>query len=154
MCLITDSCYYFCYFQQCKSITSHLYTQGIHLQYWPQDSFERTSHLNPSQVTSTGPTSWDSWAFPSQSTQIVSTVTRGHIQFCYIHPLLTYHRIPPRRGREALCPAALVAASCDVVENLRVGVCNRVDEADGALLGIQALLVDECEDRRKGRRAG
>ena len=45
----------------------------------------------------------------------------------------------------------MVPARCDVVQDRGVGIQGRVDETDGSLAGIGALLVDECDDAAECR---
>ena len=63
------------------------------------------------------------------------------------------HRVPPTHGSEAGSSAALVPTRGDVVQDRGVGVQGRVEEADGTLAGVGALLVDEGDDAAEcGRR--
>ena len=65
------------------------------------------------------------------------------------------YRIPPRHGLEAGRAAARVRTVGNVVQDLRVLVQDGVDEADGALARVQALVVDASNNRGEdGRRGG
>jgi hypothetical protein len=62
------------------------------------------------------------------------------------------NRIPARSGRKARSATTLIAALGDVVQDVRVRIKDRVDEADAALAGVVAGLVDQGEDGAGGRR--
>ena len=58
--------------------------------------------------------------------------------------------VPARSGRKARCTTALVTTGSDVVEDPGVGICGRVDEADGALTDGKTLLIYERENAAQG----
>lgn len=56
------------------------------------------------------------------------------------------NRIPTWGSRESRSATALVTALGDVVQNARMGIQGRIDEANRALSNIQASLVDLGQD--------
>jgi hypothetical protein len=64
------------------------------------------------------------------------------------------NRIPARRRRKARRATTLIAAFRDIVQNARVRIENRVDEADATLAGVVAGLVDQGEDGAGRGRGG
>lgn len=110
-------------------------------------------HIN--RGTSTNLTSWGSLGSPSPSVALISTASRQCNEGLKKKMRSsTYHRIPPRRRRKPLCATSLVRALRDIIEDLRMGVCNRIDETDAAFTGVEALLIDERQDGRQSRRRG
>jgi hypothetical protein len=63
-------------------------------------------------------------------------------------------RIPARRRRETRGATTLVAALRDIVQNARVRVKHRIDEANAAFAGVVAGLVDQGENRAGRGRGG
>ena len=62
--------------------------------------------------------------------------------------------IPAGHGGKPSRAAPLVPAAGDIVEGAGIGVDGGVDEADGALAGVGALLVDQRDDAAEGRARG
>ncbi len=65
------------------------------------------------------------------------------------------NRIPSRAGRETVSAAARIVADSDIVEHIWVLVDDGVEEANGSLAALQALLVEQIdngsEDGGRGR---
>lgn len=111
------------------------YVQFYHINHYVHTKRRQTPTHNVTDQHS-HPSSFTSWQAQKQI-QHLRVVRRAK----------TRDRVPPLDGGEAVGAAARVAAVLDVVQYRGVLVQDGVDEADGLLAGVEALLIDAGDDR-------